>query len=60
MVVEKGMVGFSNGHGCRNRRGWVFEWVQLSKRVGWVFKWAWLLQLGVEREPVIEIGAGGF
>ena len=54
MVVEKGMVGFSNG------RGWVFEQVWLSKRAGWVFKWAQLLQLGVEREPVVEIGAGGF
>ena len=59
-VVEKGMVGFSNGRSCRNGHGWVFEQAQLSKRAGWVFKWAWLSQLGVEREPVVEIGASGF
>ena len=53
-VVEKGMVGFSNGH------GWVFEQAQLLKRVGWVFKQARLFWLGVEREPVVEIGASGF
>ena len=54
MVVEKGMVGFSNRH------GWVFEWAWLSKRAGWVFKWAWLSWLGVERELVVEIGTSGF
>ena len=59
-VVEKGMVGFSNGCGCRNSCGWVFEQAQLSKRVGWVFKQAQLSQLGVKREPVVEIGASGF
>ena len=72
-VVKKGMVEFSkgcgcrkghgwvfNGRGCRNGHSWVFEQVWLSKRVGWVFKWAWLSWLGVEREPVVEIGTGGF
>ena len=59
-VVEKGVVGFSNGHGCQNRCGWVFEWAWLSKRVGWVFKWVRLSWLGVERELVVEIGASGF
>ena len=37
-VVEKGVVGFSNGHGCRNGHGWVFEQAWLLKRAGWVFK----------------------
>ena len=60
MVVEKGVIGFSNGRSCRNGRGWVFERVRLSKRVGWVFKWAWLSRLGVERALVVEIGASGF
>ena len=54
------MVGFSNGHSCRNGCGWVFEQAQLSKRAGWVFKQVWLSQLGVKREPVVKIGAGGF
>ena len=59
-VVKNGVVGFSNGHSCQNGHGWVFEWVQLSKRVGWVFKQAQLSWLGVEREPVVEIGTSGF
>ena len=48
------MVGFSNG--C----SWVFEQAQLLKRAGWVFKRVQLSQLGVKREPVVEIGTGGF
>ena len=60
VVVKKGVVGFSNRRGCRNGRGWVFEWAWLLKRAGWVFKWARLLWLGVERAPIVEIGASGF
>ena len=59
-VVEKGVVGFSNGLGCQNGHSWVFEQVWLSKRAGWVFKWARLSRLGVERELVVKIGASGF